>query len=204
MRALAIGIGAAVLLTLASVESAAAQSNVRVAARAEVNLGPVRGHVEVRNTPRARRVPYRRPTPRVYRNRTYRSRAPRYCWDGYGHPRYGWSHCVDAGWVQPSFGGNWFAVYDNHLQFRHYGRRRDTRYLDAYELRRLLGHRAFHRLERYSYRNRIRGPLWGEWIQLEGGAVALGVFEGHLPVAELRDQNRDGYVDVTFVYGTVR
>ncbi len=200
MRALTIGIGGAALLMLAGAESAAAQRNIRVAARAEVHVGPVRGRVEVRNTPATRRVPYRRPAPRVYRSRAYRARAPRYCRGGYGHPQYGWSHCVDAGWLRPSFGGNWFAVYDNHLQFRQYGRRRDASYLDAYQLRRLLGRRAFNRLEGYSQRDRMRAPLWGEWIQADGGGVALGVFKGNRPVAELRDQNRDGYVDVTFVY----
>lgn len=200
MRALTIGIGGAALLMLAGAESAAAQRNVRVAARAEVHVGPVRGSVEVRNTPTARRVPHRRPATRVYRSRGYWTRAPRYCRDGYGHPRYGWSRCVDAGWLRPSFAGDWFAVYDDHLQFRQYGRRRDAGYLDAYQLRRLLGGRAFNRLVGYSHRSRRRAPLWGEWLQADGGGVSLAVFQGNLPVVELRDQNRDGYVDVTFVY----
>jgi hypothetical protein len=45
----------------------------------------------------------------------------------------------------------------------------------------------------------VYGTLSGEWVYLSNGAVALGVFAGNRPIAELRDQNHDGHVDVIFL-----
>ncbi len=197
MKALAIRIGSAALVFLAvAAAPAAAQSNVQVRGRASVRVGPVRGDVVV-GTP-YRRVPVRRTVD--YRGRRYSDRNARYCNDGYGHPR-GWGWCVDAGYLQPHYRlGRWVARYDDYV-FRHGNRagRVDRGYLTERELTRLLGRRAVDRLRDHRHRLGMYGRMHGEWVYLRNGGVALGVMVRNRAIAELRDQDHDGYVDVTFL-----
>jgi hypothetical protein len=198
MKASAIRIGSAALVFLAlAAVPAAAQSNVRVRGRVSVRVGPVRGDVVV-GTP-YRRVPVRRTID--YRGRRYGDRNARYCNDGYGHPQ-GWGWCVDAGYLQPYFRlGRWMARYDHRVAFR-YGNRpgRSARgYLDEHDLTRLLGRRAVDRLRDHRRLLGIYGRMHGEWVHLQRGGVALGVMVRDRAIAELRDQDHDGYVDVTFL-----
>ena len=200
MKALAIRIGSAALVFLAvAAVPTVAQSNVHVRGRASVRVGPVRGDVVV-GTP-YRRVPVRRTID--YRGRRYTDRNARYCSDGYGHPR-GWGWCVDAGYLQPHYRmGRWVARYDDHadVAFRYDNRagRSARGYLDEQDLTHLLGRRAVDRLRDHRRRLGIYGRMHGEWVHLPQGAVALGVMVWDRVIAELRDQDRDGYVDVTFL-----
>ncbi len=198
MTALAIRIGSAMLASAVIAMPAAAQSRVRVLGRAEVRAGPVRARVVVR--PTWRRAPQRRYDDYEHRRvRDYRTRAPSYCRSGYGHARGGWSWCVDRGWVRPYFDGEWFAMYNRDVRFRRAARTRSDGHLGERKLRQVIGYRSFDRLHDHSHRLGRYGPLSGEWIYLRDGGLALGVFADGIPVAELRDQNRDGRVDVTFL-----
>lgn len=197
MRLRAMWIGTAVLMMLAvQAAPAAGQARVRVSGRASVRVGPVRGDVVVGST--YRRVPYRRSE--YGRGRRYADRDAQYCNDGYGHPR-GWAWCVEAGYLWPYFRmADWVARYDEHFVFgyRRGARWIEGRYLDEGDLHRLLGPRSVRLLRGRARRSGIHGRLTGHWADLPGGGVALGVFVRSRPIAELRDQDRDGYVDVTF------
>lgn len=196
MKTTAIRIGSAVLVVLAvAAAPAEAQSAVRVRGRASVRVGPVRGEVVV-GAP-YRRVPVRRTID--YRRRRYGDRDARYCNDRYGHPR-GWGWCVDAGYLQPYYRlERWVARFDDQVAFRHGNRARAGRYLDERDLTRLLGPRAMDRLRDHRRWLGIHGRMRGEWVRLEYGGVALGVIVRDRAIAELRDQDGDGYVDVTFL-----
>ncbi len=200
MKALAIRIGSAVLVFSAiSAAPAVGQVDVHVRGRVGVRVGTVRGEVVV-NAP-YRRVPHRRHAYDERRGRRYSDRNARYCNDGYGHPR-GWGWCVEEGYLQPHYRlGRWVAEYDGHLVFRHRERARGHHrgHLHGRDLIRVIGRRGFERLHDHSHRIGVYGTLSGEWVYLSNGAVALGVFAGNRPVAELRDQNHDGYVDVIFL-----
>ncbi len=198
MTALASRIGKALLASAVIAMPAEAQVRVHVSGRAEVRAGPVRARVVVR--PTRRRAPQRRYDDHEHRRgRDYRTRAPSYCRSGYGHPRGGWSWCVDRGWVRPYFDGEWFAMYNRDVRFRRAGRARSDGYLGERKLRQVIGHRSLDRLYDHSHDIGRYGPLSGEWIYLRDGGLALGVFADGYPIAELRDQNRDGRVDVTFL-----
>ncbi len=203
MTALAIRIGSAMLVSAVIAMPAGAQSRVLVSGRAEVRAGPVRASVVVRPTPR--RAPQRRYNDFEHRRvRDYRTRAPSYCRSGYGHARGGWSWCVDRGWVRPYFDGEWFAMYNRDVRFRRAQRTRSDGYLGERKLRQVIGYRSFDRLHDHSHSIGRYGPLSGEWIYLRDGGLALGVFADGYPIAELRDQNRDGRVDVTFLADRAR
>jgi hypothetical protein len=197
MRLRAMGIGTAVLMVLAvQAAPAAAQARVRVSGRASVRVGPVRGDVVVGST--YRRVPYRRIE--YGRGRRYADRDARYCNDGYGHPR-GWDWCVEAGYLRPYFRmTDWVARYDWRFvfQYRRDARWIEGRHLDERDLHRIMGPRNVQWLRGRAQRLGVHGRLSGGWADLPGGGLALGVFVRGLPIAELRDQDRDGYVDVTF------
>ncbi len=198
MTALAIRIGSAMLASAVIAMPAAAQVNVHVSGRAEVRAGPVRARVVVR--PTLRRAPHRRYDDYEHRRvRDYRTRAPSYCRSGYGHSQGGWSWCVDRGWVRPYFDGEWFAMYNHDVRFRRAARTRSDGHLGERKLRQVIGYRSFDRLHDHSHGIGRYGPLSGEWIYLRDGGLALGVFANGYPIAELRDQNRDGRVDVTFL-----
>ena len=203
MTALAIRIGSAMLVSAVIAMPAGAQSRVLVSGRAEVRAGPVRASVVVRPTPR--RAPHRRYNDYEHRRvRDYRTRAQSYCRSGYGHPRGGWSWCVDRGWVRPYFDGEWFAMYNRDVRFRRAARTRSDGHLGERKLRQVIGYRSFDRLHDHSHGIGRYGPLSGEWIYLRDGGLALGVFADGYPIAELRDQNRDGRVDVTFLADRAR
>ncbi len=198
MTTLAIRIGSALLASAVIAMPAAAQSRVHVSGRAGVRAGPVRAQVVVR--PTRRRAPHRHYDDHEHRRvRDYRTRATSYCSSGYGHPRGGWSWCVDRGFVRPYFDGEWVATYHHNVRFRRAARMRSHGYLGERKLRQVIGHRSFDRLHDHSHRIGRYGPLSGEWIYLRDGGLALGVFADGYPIAELRDQNRDGRVDVTFL-----
>ncbi len=198
MTALASRIGKALLASAVIAMPVEAQVRVHVSGRAEVRAGPVRARVVVQ--PTRRRVPQRRYDDHEHRRvRDYRTRVPSYCRSGYGHPRGGWSWCVDRGWVRPYFDGEWFAMYNRDVRFRRAGRARSDGYLGERKLRQVIGHRSLDRLHDHSHGMGRYGPLSGEWIYLRDGGLALGVFADGYPIAELRDQNRDGRVDVTFL-----
>ncbi len=203
MTALAIRIGSALLASAVIAMPAAAQVNVHMSGRAGVRAGPVRARVVVR--PTWRRAPQRRYNDYEHRRvRDYRTRAASYCRSGYGHPQGGWSWCVDQGFVQPYFEGQWIAMYNRDIRFRRAQRTRSDGQLGERKLIQVIGHRSFDRLHDHSHRIGRYGRLSGEWIYLHDGGLALGVFADGFPVAELRDQNRDGRVDVTFLADRAR
>ncbi len=215
MTALAIRIGSALVLAASVVTPAAAQVDVYARGGVIVRTGTVQGEAVVRTArrPAARRrydrstyrgnsrfaTPRGRARPRPRPRRVGRARAAYYfCHAGNGHPRFGWSWCVDDGYVRPRpyFGwARWTATYDD-VWFREFDRLHDLRRLNEHALRRLLGRREFHRLRAHS---RGHGRLYGEWMDPGDGAVSLAVYAGGRPFAELRDQNCDGLVDVTFI-----
>ena len=210
MTALAIRIGSALVLAASVVTPAAAQVAVRARGRVVVRAGPVRADVEVRT--RRDRGEYRRGDDGYstyrrgpYRRSDYVRRTPRvrnayyFCSEGHGHPAYGWAWCVDGGYVRPHYGGRWVAVYDQRMEFRHVRGRRRVGHLDERALREVIGREELHWLRARSRGTGRHGRLHGEWIYLGDGGRSLGVYAGRTPIAELRDQNCDGYVDVTFL-----
>ena len=217
MTALAIRIGSALVLAASVVTPAAAQVDVYARGRVIVRAGTVQGDAVVRT--RRRPAAHRRHDRSTYRGNS-RFAAPRgrarprrvrrarsayyFCHEGNGHPRFGWSWCVDDGYVRPYFGwARWTATYDD-VQFREFHRLHHFRRLNEHALRRLLGRREFRRLRHRSQRIGAHGRLHGEWMYPVDGAVSLAVYAGGRPVAELRDQNGDEFVDVMFLRGGFR
>lgn len=62
-------------------------------------------------------------------------------------------------------------------------------------LRQLLGKHQLRRLERHARASGLRGPLRGQWFQLDRRTMVLEVTVRGALVAEAYDYGRDGYLD---------
>ncbi len=63
------------------------------------------------------------------------------------------------------------------------------------DLRNLLGKEGVKRLERHARTLGLNGPIQGRWYALDRFSAVLEVEVRGVPVAELHDYGRDGFID---------
>jgi hypothetical protein len=67
------------------------------------------------------------------------------------------------------------------------------------DLRRLLGNDMVRMLDRHARAIGLRGPIRGQWYQLDRRTVLLEVTVRGAPVAELYDHGGNGYIDRVYL-----
>ncbi len=126
--------------------------------------------------------------------------GPAFCRNGRGHPVHGWSWCVRKGWagyaparpVRVRWERVWWGRVDLYAP-RGVGR---LGWVDAH---RFLDRRVLMRLERRRAHMGLRGELVVRWVRDYGGETVVQVRAGGFLMAEMRDQDRDGFADLVLL-----
>lgn len=128
------------------------------------------------------------------RREARRGNGPPFCRNGRGHPVHGLEWCEAKGWS-----ANWQRTVWDDVILRAPRDRRDRVY-EQDSLGEILGSVIFGRLDAQRHQVGAHGaPLQARWVSGRGGARALQVRAGGVPIAELTDLNGDGRADVVLL-----
>lgn len=129
-----------------------------------------------------------------YDDRRRKGNGPPFCENGQGHPVHGREWCRDKGYGMGGYDPIWRDRRSNDDIIFRLPRQQDSRRsITGSILDSILGRSVYRNVDGHRRAINLSGPLSGYW--LDYGRI-LQVRSGDVPVAEYRDLDRDGRVDV--------